>query len=111
MFVSFETSTTHPFLHRVLLALSNNSTKTNDGGLKHMRKECKVVWVYPSEDSTRCPVRIVDKYISLLPPIKAVTKKPNFYLRSLEKVTPAQWYGKQVVGLNTLKIYMKEMLK
>ena len=50
-------------------------------------------------------------YISLLPPIKPNTKKPNFYLRSLEKVSPAQCYLEQVVGLNTLKIVVQELLK
>ena len=66
------------------------------------------MWVYPSE---RCPVRIVDKYVSLLPPAKSQCKKPNFYLRSLEKYSPAQWYGEQVVGLNTLKKVVSEMSK
>ena len=67
-----------------------------------MHKDRKVVWVYPSSDKTRCPVRLIDKYISLLPPVRK-SKKDNFYLRSLERVSPAQWYGEQVVGLNTLK--------
>ena len=76
-------------------------TKTNDGGLKDMHKEHKVVWVYPSKNSERCPVRIIDKYVSLLPPVEE-NRKPNFYLRSLERFTSCQWYGEQVVGLGTL---------
>ena len=58
--------------------------------------------MYPSEDLTRCPVRLVDKYMSLLPEVGPKTKKYNFYLRSLEKPNPAQWYGEQVVGRHTL---------
>ena len=50
---------------RCLVYTEDNVTKTNDGGLKWMRKERKIVWVYPSSNSERCPVRIVDKYISL----------------------------------------------
>ena len=96
---------------RCLVYREDLTTKTNDGGLKSMRKERKVVWVYPSADPMYCPVRIIDKYLSLLPPVGTSTKKPNFYLRSLEKISPAQWYGEQVVGLNTLKKVVKEMMK
>ena len=49
--------------------------------------------------------------MSLIPAVGPNTKKPNFYLRSLDKITPAQWYGEQVMGLNTLKKVVKEMLK
>ena len=48
----------------------DTTSKTNDGGLSHMCKERKTVLVYPSENVVRCPVCSVDKYISLLPPIK-----------------------------------------
>ena len=44
-------------------------TKTNDGGLKNLKKDRKIVWVFPSENVNRCPIRIVDKYISLLPEV------------------------------------------
>ena len=57
----------------------------------------------------RCPVRIIDKYVSLLPAIKHSTKKANFYLRSLEKYSPAQWYGEQVVGLNSIRKVMSSI--
>ena len=94
---------------RCLVYQEDTVTKTNDGGLNHMRKDRKIVWVYPNDDPERCPVRIVDKYISLLPIVKATTKKHNFYLRSLDRPTPAQWYGEQVVGHNTLRSVMSEM--
>ena len=96
---------------RCLVYQEDSTTKTNDGGLNHMRKQRKLVWVYPSDNVLRCPVRIIDKYVSLLPPVTPKSKKTNFYLRRLEKLTPAQWYGEQVVGLNTLRSYMKEMAK
>ena len=37
--------------------------------------------------------------------------KPNFYLRSLEKINPGQWHSTQVFGLNKIKLTVKEMLK
>ena len=87
---------------RCLVYTEDSVTKTNDGGLKSMGKECKVVWVYRSSNTNRCPVRIVHKYMSLLPPVRQ-NKKDNFYLRSLDRLSPAQWYGEQVVGLNTIR--------
>ena len=86
----------------------DNTTKTNDGGLNSMRKERKIVWVYPSANVNRCLVRIIDKYVSLLPPM-CKSRKPNFYLRSLDKYTPVQWYGEQMVGQNTLRKIMGEI--
>ena len=86
----------------------DTSTKTNDGGLKQMPKERKIVWIYPNtENLDRCPVRIVDKYISLCP---AYYKKANFYLQSLQNINPAQWYGEQVVGIDSLKKVVKNLL-
>ena len=85
-------------------------TKTNDGGLAHMRKERKVVWIFPSQNVVRCPVRLIDKYISLCPPV-GKNGKSNFYLRSLEKITPAQWYSTRVLGVNAIRKTVTEMLK
>ena len=76
-----------------------------------MRKECKVVWVYPSNNSLRDSVCLVEKYISLCPPVSVKTKKLNFYLRSLEKPMPTQWYGEQVVRLNSLQKVVSNLLK
>ena len=96
---------------RCVVYREDTTTKMNDGGLAHMRKERKVVWVYPSSNPEQCPVRLIDKYISLLPPLKPTTKKFNFYLRGLEKPTPAQWYGEQVVGLTTIRRTMQDICK
>ena len=41
---------------RCLVYTEDSVTKTNQGGIKHMRKERKVVWVYPSGNVNRCPV-------------------------------------------------------
>ena len=86
-------------------------TKTNDGGLKSMRKQRKIVWVHPSNDKTRDPVRLVEKYISLCPPVSPKTKKFNFYLRSLERPTPTRWYGEQIVGINSIRKVVQNIAK
>ena len=84
-------------------------TKTNDGGLKSFKKDRKVVWIYPSENVVRCPIRLVDKYMSLLPEV-GKSGKDNFYLRSLERPIPAQWYSTQVVGRYTLTKVVASLL-
>ena len=52
-------------------------------------------------------MRLVDKYIGLCPPYY---RKENFYLQSLTKINPAQWYGEQVVGINLIKKVVKSLL-
>ena len=93
---------------RCLVYREDTITKTHDGGLKDMKRDCKVVWVYPSENSNRCPVRIVEKYMGLCPKYYA---KKNFYLKSLTKPKPTQWYCNQVVGQNTLAGVVKVLMK
>ena len=82
-------------------------TKTHDGGLNDMRRDQKIVWVYPSEDKTRCPVRLVEKYLSLCTPYQ---KKNNFYLQSLQRPTPKRWYCNQVIGQNSISKVVKQMM-
>ena len=94
---------------KCLVYREDSVTKTHNGGLNDMRQERKVVWVYPSENVIRCPVRLVAKYLSLCPP--GYIKKPNFYLKSLAKPTPKQWYGCQVVGTNSIAKAVKGMMK
>ena len=55
-------------------------------------------------------MRLVYKYVSLCPDV-GKSKKYNFYLRSLEKPNPAQWYGDQLVGKNSLIKVVGKMLK
>ena len=95
---------------RCLVYTEDTVTKTHDGGLNSMKKEKKVVWVYPSENINRCPVRLVDKYMGLCPPVTG-NMKANFYLRSLLRTTPATWYSTRVLGINSLKKTVGELLK
>ena len=47
--------------------------KTHQGGLS-CKPFNKVVYVYPSANVSRCPVRILKKYVGLLPPPKSCKK-------------------------------------
>ena len=92
---------------KCLVYTEDTVNKTNDGGLKNMKSERKIVWVYPSSNISRCPVRLVEKYLSLCPRYYG---KPNFYLQSLQKPTANRRYAGQVVGQNTLGKVIKTML-
>ena len=86
-------------------------TKTHDGGLNSMRKSKKISWIYPSSDITHCPVRLIDKYMGLWPPVTDQKMKTNFYLRSLTRTTPAQWYSNRVMGIHAIRKTVGELLK
>ena len=83
-------------------------TKTNKGGLRDMKKERKIVWVKPNNVWVRDPVRLVQKYTSLLP---EGGSKPNLYLQSLKKPRPFCWYQASPVGINSLRKVVKTLLK
>ena len=57
-------------------------------------------------DSDRCVVRLLDLYISKLPPDYS-----GFYLRPLEKVPSGNrpWYCKSRIGINELKTFMLDI--
>ena len=68
------------------------------------------MWIFPSKNINRCPVRLIDKYMSLCPPV-GKNSKANFYLRRLEKTNPAQWYSTRVLGINAIRKTVQEMVK
>ena len=86
-------------------------TKTHDGGLNSMRRSKKISWIYPSKNISRCPVRLIDKYMGLCPPVTDPNGKANLYLRSLTRTTPAQWYSYRVLGVHSIRQTIKELLK
>ena len=92
---------------KCLVYYEDPGTKSNDGGLKQIKIDRKIVWVHPNNvHREHCPVRLVEKYLSLC---LKYEKKENFYLQSLQKLTPKQWYAEQVVGLNTIYKVIKTM--
>ena len=98
------------FGEKCLVYQEDTVTKTHDGGLNDMRRDRKVVWVFPNNQNiNRCPGRLVQKYINLCP--KGYHKKQNFYLKGLSRKTPNQWYGEQVVGTQTLSKVLKLLME
>ena len=49
--------------------------------------------------------------MGLCPPVVKGSNKWNFYLRSIVRTTPAQWYSSRVMGVNAIKKVVGEMLK
>ena len=96
---------------RCVVYTEDTVTKTYDGGLNSMRKTRKVSWIYPSNNISRCPVRLIDKYIGLCPPVTNINAKANFYLRSLTHTTPAQWYSTRVLGIHSIRKTIGMLLK
>ena len=92
---------------KCLVYREDTVSKTHDGGLKDMRSERKEVWVFPNKESEKCCVKLVEKYLKLCPPYQ---KRTNFYLHSLARPTPNQWYSEQVIGQNTLAKTVKRLL-
>ena len=93
---------------KCLVYREDTVSKTHDGGLRDMRADRKEVWVFPNDNRSRCCVRLVEKYLKLCP---KQFKKNNFYLHSLPKPTPSQWYGEQVIGQNTLSKTVKRLFE
>ena len=92
-----------------ILYEEDSVTKTHDGGLHDMCHDRKTVWIYPNlGNPSRCLVRLIKKYLSLCPP---VAKKENFYLQSLQKLSPTQWYSVQVVGQNSISKVVKKLMQ
>ena len=74
--------------------------KTNKGGLKHRKIDPKVVDMYSIQGSTRCPVSIIHKYLSMLP----VGRTSNaFYLQPLHNFGQQNWFQDKAVGINKLQ--------
>ena len=93
---------------RCLVYHEDSITKTNQGGLRDLKKERKIVWIKPNVNKIRCPVRLVEKYLNLLPQWGT---KPNFYLQSLKKIKPNVWYSTVPVGINNIRKVTGNLLK
>ena len=81
--------------------------KTNQGGLG-CRNDTKIVKVFTSSNVQRCPVRILSKYLGLLPQSKSCGK---LYLRPKKKPFPSVWYCDQPYGKNRIASNVKELCR
>ena len=71
-------------------------SKSNNGGLAHLRIKNKVVRAYENvEKAERCPVKLYKKYISHVP---LETSDNSFYLRPLQKPKGNIWLLEGNVG-------------
>ena len=93
---------------RCLVYREDSITKTNQGGLRDMKKERKIVWIKPNVNMSRCPVRLVEKYLNLVPQWGT---KSNFYLQSLKRPKPNVWYSTMPVGINSIRKVTGKLLK
>ena len=82
--------------------------KTNKGGLKHRKVEPKEVDIYPIENIKHCPVRILMKYLSVLPPNRNCS---SMYLQPKKKYTPDIWFQDRPAGVNKLRDVVKDICK
>ena len=83
--------------------------KTNKGGgLKHKKINVKTVDLYATSNPDHCPVRIIIKYLSLLPKNRTC---PAFYLQPRKKYFGKAWYVNRPAGINTLRNAVREMCK
>ena len=83
--------------------------KSNQGGLNDNNPGSgKQVYVYPSPNVARDPVRIYKKYISLMP--SSLSCK-SFYLRPLRKPTSDCWYGDQPYGQKKTSQVVKSIME
>ena len=80
--------------------------KTNKGGLKHRKVEAKIVDMFPSLNSERCPVNVLCKYLSLLPNNRV---SQALYLQPKKKFSSSVWYLDKPVGVHTLRNTVKEL--
>ena len=90
-----------------------NVSKNRNGSFKQLHIRGKVVPVYACpEAGGRCPVSILDKYLSKLSP--ETVEKDLFYVRPLEQVptNPLDpWYASVPVGKGTLRKKLSIMCK
>ena len=88
-----------------------NVSKNCNGSFRKLHVKSKVVPLYSvPEAGERCPVKILDKYISRLP--QDALLEDIFYLRPLEKFSEEgnkPWYTCVPLGKNTLQAMVKNM--
>ncbi len=81
-------------------------SKTNQGGLSSKVTALKTVNIYPDPNPSHCPVRIFEKYVSLLPKEGC---HEELYLHPLTKLNSTQWFSDQPLGVNTLRDTVKRL--
>ncbi len=82
------------------LRYTEDSSKANQGGLKHQSVDRKTVDAYENRDNPdRCIVEIFRRYVSHCP---TKSRPVGLYLRPLDKPSSNVWFACQVVGRQKL---------
>ena len=89
----------------ILIYKEDPLQKTNEGGLCSKQTK-EIVKVFPSENPSRCPVRLFGKYVGLLPNGRSCGK---LYLRPKVKTNPSVWYCDQPYGKNKVCSTVKKL--
>ena len=90
------------------LQYTEDTSKTNQGGLSHIKVKRKVVRAYANtENPERCIVRLHKKYVSLCPSVD----NKAFYKQELKSPQSDVWYSKQAKGIHSLQKMVSEMCK
>lgn len=92
----------------VYLMYTDQGSKTNRGGLKHMKVQNKVVKQYENpDDPQHCIVNIFDYYLALLP-----SRERHFYFRALPNdAAGTPKFANSPVGRNKLAKIIPDMCK
>ena len=83
---------------------TENGSKNYQGRFSECGQSNKIVRAFSQPESNRCPVRVLDAYLSKLP-----ENPPAFYLQWLSKVpddATRPWYKRMRIGINPLKKMM-----
>ena len=94
---------------REFLQYMEDISKTNNGGLSHLRIKRKVVRAYKNLTNVeRCPVELYKKYLSHVP---NQISDDAFYLRPLPKPKGVVWYYNKAMGRETLGNVVKKIMR
>lgn len=89
------------------LEYTEDTSKNNQGGLKHRHIAKKVSRAYENvQNPDRCVVRLYRKYLNLRPP----NAPQDFYLRPLLNPKEDCWYYAQPIGINALGKIVNKLL-
>ncbi len=95
---------------KVLVYKEGRKTKTNQGGILGRKYQQKVVKMYQCANLQCCPVRLFEKYVSLLPKDGKSTALYKYSMLPSCR-SPGQWYYDKPLGVNALKTVVKDLAK
>lgn len=87
-----------------------DTSKNNQGGLRHRRVQRKISRTYENTvNPERCVLRLYEKYLSLRPTDERCST--DFYLRPLVNPRPDCWYMIQPMGIHTISGIVRKLAR